>query len=663
MVFICRSKASSGVSSSSALGAARPDDTLGALLRTTAKAAHAPHTAASTARPRDALSPLIRGDPTHEHLRSRDTAMPSNVVRRRGAGASGDGSGKRRLAAAWVGVGSVLALAVGHCLAGIAVYGSRRGALLQVGSLQLSSASPVLVQQAEEQSSQHAVFPRENSLEEEGEAMLAGMQATNRLKRQVAAVKDVEAQWASKPQPHESLDQMLRPPPSGQQPTMLLQVGAGDGVSALGVGVPGFQHFEDAGRGRGDDYYQAKFRYGGNKIQQQLRTMEQDAEQAAAQQAETAEEDKMHSMRQRGPAAVRAAVGARAGKRQSLLEPNAYPKVGYPFDQQTIDSAYSNGPAQTFDSPPQVTCPSFIPNCKPQHNTLKECDFSCGAYCQAIRGDGPCLSGDAEGEGRDCKFGYRGASLTPSLADEEESGWLEKPSMWAKGGPKDCMTCPVGFKIKPLYGDGTGPCMPCAEGWVDSDTGLITEAGCAGGQYVKLTPGEEPGQALPSDDYSVVAGCTPTPEVPVTGAQILAKVPADLKDSSFFENYAGDYYPAQVSCAPPAAPPAARPLGLGPVPPGALCVCVRRAGQRVRHASVCDAAAVPQILGQDADEDKLAIKFADGGPFVGLDPGIDATALGDEFVALPKVAASRRPRQPCRLRACSLPPAASPVAS
>ena len=95
------------------------------------------------------------------------------------------------------------------------------------------------------------------------------------------------------------------------------------------------------------------------------------------------------------------------------------------------------------------------------------------------------MSGDADGEGRDCKFGYRGATQTPSLADEEESGWLEKPSMWAKGGPKDCMTCPVGFKIKPLYGDGTGPCVPCADGWVDSDTGLITEEGCAGGAWMR----------------------------------------------------------------------------------------------------------------------------------------------------------------------------------
>ena len=504
--------------------------------------------------------------------------------------------GKRgmQLASA-VNVGAVclLALAAGHCLAGLAVYGSaRRGTLLQVGSLALSGASPVLVQQAVEQSWQQAAgVPSQQALEHEGEAMLADIQATDRLKKQVAAVKGVEAQWAAKPQQHESLVQMLRPPPSGQEPTMLLQVGAGDGVSALGVGVPGFKHFEDAGRGRGDDYYQAKFRYGGSKIKQQLKAMEQDAEQAAAQQTETAEEDSMHG-RSSAPHAVtfRTLAGARGrdGEAQSLLEPNSYPKVGYPYDQQTIDSKFSNGPAQTFDSPPDVTCPSFIPNCKPQHNTLKECDFSCGAYCQAIRGDGPCLSGDAEGEGRDCKFGYRGASQTPSLADEEESGWLEKPSMWAKGGPKDCMTCPVGFKVKPLYGDGTGPCIPCAEGWVDSDTGLITEPGCGGGQYVKLAPGEEPGQALPSDEYSVVAGCTPTPEVPVTGAQILAKVPDDLKDSPFFNEYSGDYYPAQV-------------------------------------------------LGEDADEDKLAIKFADGGPFVGLDPGVDATALGDDYVAMPKV--------------------------
>ena len=43
-----------------------------------------------------------------------------------------------------------------------------------------------------------------------------------------------------------------------------------------------------------------------------------------------------------------------------------------------------------------------------------------------------------------------------------------------------------------------------------------------------------------------------------------------------------------------------------------------------------------QVLGTDAEEEKMAVKFADGGPFVGLDPGIDSTALGEDYVALPK---------------------------
>jgi len=36
----------------------------------------------------------------------------------------------------------------------------------------------------------------------------------------------------------------------------------------------------------------------------------------------------------------------------------------------------------------------------------------------------------------------------------------------------------------------------------------------------KLEAGEEPGQALPTEEYSVVAGCLPTPEVPLVGAQV-----------------------------------------------------------------------------------------------------------------------------------------------
>ena len=108
-----------------------------------------------------------------------------------------------------------------------------------------------------------------------------------------------------------------------------------------------------------------------------------------------------------------------------------------------------------------------------------------------------------------------------------------------------------------------------------------------------------------------------TPDSPTDGAQILAKIPDDLKDGVFFADYQGDFYPAQV-------------------------------------------------LGTDTEEAKMAIKFADGGPFVGLgansiffffefiadvghdskylirplfniDPGIDMTKRGDEFVALPKV--------------------------
>lgn len=98
-------------------------------------------------------------------------------------------SGKRgmRLASGVrVGVACVLVLAAGHCLAGLAVYGStRRGALLQVGSLKLSGASPVLVQQAVEESWQQAVIPARRTLEREGEAMLAEIQATHHLKKQV----------------------------------------------------------------------------------------------------------------------------------------------------------------------------------------------------------------------------------------------------------------------------------------------------------------------------------------------------------------------------------------------------------------------------------------------------------------------------------------------
>jgi len=252
-----------------------------------------------------------------------------------GAAATGeagtdDGMRGRRdagLSAVTAGVALVLALAAAHCLAGFAVYGlqgARAVEMLQVGSLSLSTQSPVLVQQAVERSWQQAVEPSQKSLEAEGEAMLAGMRADEHLSHEVAAVKAVEAKF-SKPQLHESLEQLLRPPPPGQQPTMLLQVSTGGGISSLGVGVPGFQHFENVGRGKGDDYYQAKFRYGGSAMRQQLasthlrasrgrqkrrykRDMRQifgPAEQAAAQQAETADEERT-IRRIRTPAAATA---------------------------------------------------------------------------------------------------------------------------------------------------------------------------------------------------------------------------------------------------------------------------------------------------------------------------------------------------------------------
>jgi len=100
-----------------------------------------------------------------------------------------------------------------------------------------------------EQSWRQAVEPSQQSLDAEAETMLSGMRATTRLRQQVHAVMQVEAAFA-KPQPHESLAHMLRPPPPGQQPTMLLQTGTGNGIEALGVPAPDFEHFEAAGRGQ-----------------------------------------------------------------------------------------------------------------------------------------------------------------------------------------------------------------------------------------------------------------------------------------------------------------------------------------------------------------------------------------------------------------------------
>lgn len=243
-----------------------------------------------------------------------------------------------------------------------------------------------------------------------------------------------------------------------------------------------------------------------------------------------------------------------------------------------------------MDTVEGVTCPAWIPNCRPQHNTLKSCHFSCGAYCQSLRGDGPCFSGDDEGEGVECKFGYRGAKYTPDPSLRDESGWLEGKEHWEEGGPDDCMTCPVGFQILPEYGDGTGRCVPCPDGWLDPATGRIVQPGCAGGQFVGLAPGAggEPGQLEASADYEDVAGCEPTAEIPEPGAKVLAKIPDDvLKTSPFFANYTEEWY-----------------TGV--------------------------------IYGWDKEADILSVKFDDGGPLVEYDPGVPAS-LGTDVIPLPDV--------------------------
>eukprot|EP00286_Rhodomonas_abbreviata_P007981 CAMPEP_0181335606 /NCGR_PEP_ID=MMETSP1101-20121128/26933_1 /TAXON_ID=46948 /ORGANISM="Rhodomonas abbreviata, Strain Caron Lab Isolate" /LENGTH=607 /DNA_ID=CAMNT_0023445761 /DNA_START=6 /DNA_END=1826 /DNA_ORIENTATION=+ len=419
---------------------------------------------------------------------------------------------------------ALLSMLAAHCMAGCLYYG---------GASTLLSISPGALEQGLRAKWASEVEPSTSQLESDA---LAILRAQKSLKHAKASYAGVEAA-ADKVQ-------------GLGAPVELLQHDETNSVDSLGLDVPSLKHFEKAEAHA--DYYQRRGRY--NRL----------------------------------PSAASAASAAehKPDARTKLLDPNSYPAPGYPFDQQSVDTALSNGPARTFDTKALDTCPSFIPNCNPQLNTLKECDFSCGAYCQAVRADGPCFSGDAEGEWSNCKFGYRGAPSTPSVTDKDESGWLEARSHWGQGGPTDCMTCPVGFKIMPLYGDGTGRCEPCAEGWVDAETGLITEPGCGGAQYVSLDAGEEPGQHQPSEHYATVAGCFPQPQLPVVGALILAKIPDDEKETPFFADYPADYYPAQV-------------------------------------------------MGVDGEDSKLSVEFADGGPLLPLAEGLDAAALGDDYVPLP----------------------------
>jgi hypothetical protein len=135
---------------------------------------------------------------------------------------------RRRLRASTV-VAGMLALAAAHCMAGFITYGVKDWSsvsvkLLQVGSLQLSTASPELVQEAVKQSWENEVEPSQRALEQQGEAILSEMRALKHVASQVVAVQGVESKYGHAPSKHETLTKLLRPPPSGQQPTILLQV-------------------------------------------------------------------------------------------------------------------------------------------------------------------------------------------------------------------------------------------------------------------------------------------------------------------------------------------------------------------------------------------------------------------------------------------------------
>ena len=198
------------------------------------------------------------------------------------------------------------------------------------------------------------------------------------------------------------------------------------------------------------------------------------------------------------------------------------------------------------------------------------------------------MSGDAEGEGRDCKFGYRGASQTPDTSLTEESGWLEHEKYWAIGGPTDCMTCPVGFKIDPMYGDGTGTCVACDERWIDSDTGSITEPGCGGAEFAKMQFGDEPGMKEVTGEYEVVPGCKAEEAQPIVGQQVLAAVPEEAKEKEeFFKGYKDDIYPATV-------------------------------------------------YGVDEEEEVMSVQYDDGGPLVSLKDGLPAQLGEKGFLPIPK---------------------------
>eukprot|EP00961_Rhodomonas_salina_P044700 600556-Rhodomonas_salina.2 len=98
--------------------------------------------------------------------------------------------------------------------------------------------------------------------------------------------------------------------------------------------------------------------------------------------------------------------------------------------------------------------------------------------------------------------------------------------------------------------------------------------------------------------------------MPAVGAQILAKIPEEDKDTPFFAEYPADYYPV-------------------------LRALFRLFCTRSVVLTYGPMWYQAEVQGVDEEEGKLAVQFADGGPFVGYEPGIPAT-VGEDFVPLPE---------------------------
>jgi len=494
----------------------------------------------------------------------------------------------------------VACVVAAHCLAGAVTYGGeQRSVALQdpsaFFSLPEGTQRHVLLRSWED-----SVVPSEVDTEKAAVAMAESIKSRDDVQRAVRAIKSTLRSSAASQRRAERKHTHSLVLSSGT--TMLAQIDGTNSVDGLGLDVGSFAHFEQAAARA--DFYEKHSKYAGAPQADRgdgevaERVKDAAAREAAARKAERAGRQAAvnaamlsrvktvaHSAK-----AILAASGeaprspAAQAKLSKLLQPKHYPTPGFPFRQASFDSK----PAKTWDSKKGETCPPFIPNCDARRNTLTKCHFSCGSYCQSIRGDGPCFSGDASGEMSDCKFGYRGAPATPDPSVKENSGWLEGKKYWKQGGASDCITCPVGFKLQAEFGDGSGRCLPCAEDWIDSETGEIKEEGCSGGQFAVLELGEEPGTRVASEDeFAIVPGCLIPSSRPLIGAQILAAVPDKVKDDEMFE-----------------ADP--------------------------------DAKYLAKVQGYDGEDNVLSVRFENKGPFVSFEDGVPAE-VGEGFLPMPKV--------------------------